>query len=154
MKQTEEEKEELYKDYKRFKEKRLNNKTLKKDVLFKLIDYAIEEFRAGSRDWINQTQLKLKNDGYDVSWQSIKQHSQLIHKIYLEMYGEDDDIFMERIKNKLEEQMYNLESVAELEAAAKMMDRILKMKSLYKTIIDIKVQDFKVKYDTDENEEE
>jgi len=50
MKQTEEEKEELYKDYKRFKEKRLNNKTLKKDVLFKLIDYAIEEFRAGSRD--------------------------------------------------------------------------------------------------------
>jgi len=48
--------------------------------------------------------------------------------------------------------MYNLESVAELEAAAKMMDRILKMKSLYKTIIDIKVQDFKVKYDTDEEE--
>lgn len=150
MKLNDKENEKIHKDYKRYKENRINNKKIKKEVLFKIIDYSIEEFKVGSRDWIQQTQNKLKNDGYDISQQEIKNYSKLIHKIYLEMYGEEDDVFVERIKNKLEEQMYNLESVAELEAAAKMMDRLLKLKSLYKTIVDIKVQDFKVTYDNEE----
>lgn len=117
------------------------NKTISRELEMEIIDRCIELLREGVFNW------KQKVAGeFAVSYTYIRRLGDEIFSTYNEMFHEEDSIYKERIKNKLEQFAMSLETQGEFEAATKMLDRIIKLKNLQTEMIELNVKGFKVKY--------
>ncbi len=87
----------------------------------------------------------------DISFHTFKKLQTEAWEIYQETIIESGDYYKEMYARKIEEWMENLESTDQIEAAAKMIDRLIKLKGLTSDIIDIKLSGWEVKYDIEDD---
>ena len=117
------------------------NKHVSRELEMEIIDRCIQLLREGVFNWRQKVTQE-----FSVSYSYIRKLGDEIFSTYNELFHEDDSIYKERIKNKLEEFMMSLENQGDFEAATKMLDRIIKLKNLQTEMIELNVKGFKVKY--------
>lgn len=117
------------------------NRHVTREKEFEIIDRAIELLREGCFNW-----RQILSQEFNINYSYIRKIGDEIFSAYNEMYIEEDSIYKERIKNKLEEWMFSLEKTGEFEAASKMLDRIIKLKNLQSEVIELSVKNWSVKY--------
>lgn len=117
------------------------NKHVSRELEMEIIDRCIQLLREGVFNWRQKVTQE-----FAISYSYIRKLGDEIFSTYNELFHEDDSIYKERIKNKLEEFMMSLENQGDFEAATKMLDRIIKLKNLQTEIIELNVKGFKVKY--------
>lgn len=141
---------EYYEIWKRKRLKHVRNKYTR-DEIADIIDFAISEIQRGNLKWSHATQEK-----FGVTANQMRTFSKAIWKAYAEqMTGETNEIYKNLITNMLVKHAWELDKSKDIQNMLKVLDTLIRLKSLADNIIEVNVKDWKVQYDlTDEEDGE